>query len=176
MKLLRYKIITLILAFPFYVFGQFEYNFIRYTLKDGLPSNKIYDIIQDKEGFIWFGTDKGIAKFDGYQFQLFTTRNGLPNNDMWSLYSDKKGRIFAKSYYNGFTCIEKDEVKLVPFPFLGKWTNAIGYIELGDKVWLRGGIYICSFEDTLKQEFAIESSYDRYLNSLYNIDSVGNLY
>jgi ligand-binding sensor domain-containing protein len=176
MKLFYYKIIILFLIIPLHSFGQFEYNFIRYTLKDGLPSNKIYDIVQDKEGFIWFGTDKGIAKFDGYQFQHFTTLNGLPNNDIWSLYLDNRGRIFAKSYYEGLICIENDEVKLIPYPSKQIWSNISSYIELNDKLWIRSLSNIFSFSDTLVKENEILNFNQRYLNSQFYKDGSNNDY
>ena len=40
-------------------------NYFQYTQWDGLPSSEIYDIIQDERGFIWFATDRGLARYDG---------------------------------------------------------------------------------------------------------------
>ena len=40
------------------------------TMNTGLPSNAVRNIVQDKNGFIWFGTD-GLCRYDGYQVQNF---------------------------------------------------------------------------------------------------------
>ncbi|MES2521009.1 MAG: two-component regulator propeller domain-containing protein, partial [Bacteroidota bacterium] len=58
-------------------------HFRNYTVDDGLPSSHVYRAFQDSKGFMWFCTDKGIARFDGYKFEKFTTKNGIPNNDIW---------------------------------------------------------------------------------------------
>ena len=41
------------------------------TMNTGLPSNAVRSIVQDKNGFIWFGTDNGLCRYDGYQVQNF---------------------------------------------------------------------------------------------------------
>ena len=42
------------------------------TMSDGLPTNVVRSIAQDKYGFIWFGTDNGLCRYDGYDVQTFT--------------------------------------------------------------------------------------------------------
>jgi ligand-binding sensor domain-containing protein/two-component sensor histidine kinase len=77
-------------------------HFRNYTVDDGLPSSHVYRAFQDSKGFIWFCTDKGLARFDGYKFEKFTTKNGLPNNDVWQCAEDSEHRIWFLSYANAF--------------------------------------------------------------------------
>ncbi|PWK29223.1 two component regulator with propeller domain [Arcicella aurantiaca] len=77
-------------------------HFRNYTVDDGLPSSHVYRAFQDSKGFMWFCTDKGIARFDGYKFEKFTTKNGLPNNDIWHCAEDSQHRIWFLSYANAF--------------------------------------------------------------------------
>jgi ligand-binding sensor domain-containing protein/two-component sensor histidine kinase len=77
-------------------------HFRNYTVDDGLPSSHVYRAFQDSKGFIWFCTDKGLARFDGYKFEKFTTKNGLPNNDIWQCAEDSEHRIWFLSYANAF--------------------------------------------------------------------------
>jgi ligand-binding sensor domain-containing protein len=77
-------------------------HFRNYTVDDGLPSSHVYRAFQDSKGFIWFCTDKGLARFDGYKFEKFTTKNGLPNNDVWHCAEDSEQRIWFLSYANAF--------------------------------------------------------------------------
>ena len=42
------------------------------TMNDGLPTNAVRSIVQDKFGFVWFGTDNGLCRYDGYGVQTFT--------------------------------------------------------------------------------------------------------
>ena len=67
-----YKIKTITLTFSILVifmgqlFGEIENeNFKHLTIQDGLSHNHIICIIQDYEGFIWYGTEDGLNKFNG---------------------------------------------------------------------------------------------------------------
>ena len=55
----------------------FRYN--QYTTLQGLPIDNVFAAAQDGNGFIWFGTDFGITKFDGYKFTNYFKANGLKN-------------------------------------------------------------------------------------------------
>lgn len=48
-----------------------SFNVTHYSTADGLKSNRTVRVIQDKRGFYWFGTIKGIQRFDGYEFKEF---------------------------------------------------------------------------------------------------------
>ncbi|HYC87477.1 MAG TPA: two-component regulator propeller domain-containing protein, partial [Chryseosolibacter sp.] len=59
--------------------------------RDGLPSNIISAVAQDKNDFIWIGTGNGLCRFDGYRFRTFKrqeTENSLPANEISSLLVD----------------------------------------------------------------------------------------
>lgn len=71
-----------------------NYTFKNYTLKDGLAGNNVYCATQDKEGFIWFGTETGLSRFDGSHFKNYTVANGLPDNEIINIFTDGKGRIW----------------------------------------------------------------------------------
>lgn len=45
-----------------------EFIFNHLTSRDGLASNFVYSLVQDKKGYLWIGTDNGIQRYDGYQF------------------------------------------------------------------------------------------------------------
>ncbi len=51
-----------------------------YTTADGLVSNRISRIKRDTRGFLWFCTEDGLSRFDGYSFTNYTMRQGLPSN------------------------------------------------------------------------------------------------
>ena len=47
------------------------------TQTDGLVSNNVLAIFEDSRGNMWFGTTKGLTRYDGESFQTFTTEDGL---------------------------------------------------------------------------------------------------
>jgi len=65
-----------------------------YTRNEGLPSIALYKMIQDKDGFIWFGSDAGVTRFDGKSFINFTVEDGLSDNSVLVVKNDSKGRIW----------------------------------------------------------------------------------
>ncbi|MDR2921204.1 MAG: response regulator [Tannerella sp.] len=77
-----------------------NYYFRHYTNKDGLSHNTVYCSLQDKKGFMWFGTDDGLNRFDSYSFQVFrynsrsNTENQLLHNRIISLFEDSSGKIW----------------------------------------------------------------------------------
>ncbi|MFA6924521.1 MAG: histidine kinase [Bacteroidales bacterium] len=82
--------------------------FKQYSVKDGLPSSEVFHVIQDRQGYMWFATNNGVSRFDGYKFENFNTSNGLPENSTLEIYEDYKGRLWFISvscklsyYYNG---------------------------------------------------------------------------
>ncbi|HKK79902.1 MAG TPA: two-component regulator propeller domain-containing protein, partial [Phaeodactylibacter sp.] len=98
------------LAFP--AFAQ-TYSYRHYTVEDGLPTNYVYGGLQDSRGYIWFYTEKGVSRFDGYEFRNFTTEDGLPTNDVWQLAEDSQGRMWVGCFGGKFVAIDKDSVVVI---------------------------------------------------------------
>ncbi|PCI96027.1 MAG: hypothetical protein COB15_11510 [Flavobacteriales bacterium] len=71
-----------------------QYNFINYSIEDGLVQSQIRAISQDKYGYIWVGTLGGLSKFDGINFENFSTNDGLLNNQINAIYNDSRGNIW----------------------------------------------------------------------------------
>ena len=79
-----------------------------YSKKDNLPSSQVYDVIQDKNGYLWFGTDRGLVKYNGYTFEAFDTQDGLTDNTIFHFYKDLNGVIWAITFNNTLFYIEGD--------------------------------------------------------------------
>jgi ligand-binding sensor domain-containing protein/two-component sensor histidine kinase len=72
-----------------------QQNYTAFTVNNGLPSNHIYQCLEDNKGFLWVATDAGIARFDGKHFQVFTTQNGLPDNEVLQIAKEANGTIWV---------------------------------------------------------------------------------
>jgi signal transduction histidine kinase len=90
--ILLYFLVLLVL--PKEVLCQQVSVFQTLTIKDGLPSNFVFDASEDENGFLWIGTDKGLAKYDGFTWQIINTDMGLPGNYINYLSCDGKGGIW----------------------------------------------------------------------------------
>lgn len=65
-----------------------------YTSANGLPTNKIIGCCQDSEGFLWFGTDAGVIRFDGSNFVNLTKEDGLSDNIVMRIKEDSSKRLW----------------------------------------------------------------------------------
>lgn len=79
------------------LFSQKVY-YTNYTSKNGLISNKIYSLTEDRNGFVWISTDKGVSKFDGIGFTNYSSDNGLSDNDVLNTLEDSIGRIWFLNF------------------------------------------------------------------------------
>ena len=66
-----------------------------YTTADGLPRDNINRIVRDTRGFLWFCTEEGLSRFDGYQFTNYTTDQGLPNRRVSYLLEARDGAYWV---------------------------------------------------------------------------------
>src|SRR5882672_753928 len=62
-----------------------------YTTADGLAQNSVNRIVRDSRGFLWFCTDEGLSRFDGYAFTNYTTANGLSHPVVKDLLETRSG-------------------------------------------------------------------------------------
>ncbi len=90
--------------------GVLAQGYKHYTIEQGLPSNRIYKILQDNEGFMWIATDKGLSRFDGSFFKNFTIRDGLPSNDIWNIEITNDNKIWFFTRSNRLGYIFKDTI------------------------------------------------------------------
>lgn len=103
-------------------------SFVNFTVKDGLPTNLVYTMMEDKEGNIWFGTTDGVSRYNGKSFTNFTfsifnanTNTSFSNNrsdplkeqfknykEVWSMLQDRTGKIWIGTT-NGVYCFDGDK-------------------------------------------------------------------
>jgi len=109
-------LLTFTLALPCLYKGNAQpYYFRHYQVENGLSNNTVNCSIQDKNGFMWFGTKDGLNRFDGYRFKLFTTggseRSLYPDN-IYSLFSDEHGTLWVGSQ-KGLYWFDQEKEQLV---------------------------------------------------------------
>lgn len=68
--------------------------FKQYNRATGLPSDYILCMLQDRRGFLWFGTDRGASRYDGRSFKTYTAANGLGSNFVRRIFEDREGNIW----------------------------------------------------------------------------------
>src|SRR5271166_139649 len=72
-----------------------QYTRAVWTQADGLPQDNIRSIAQTTDGYLWLGTEEGLARFDGYDFVTFTKDGGsLPSNTVAALAASRDGSLW----------------------------------------------------------------------------------
>ena len=95
-------LITIVqLLFISEIFSQQQISFNHLTVEDGLSQSSVTCIFQDKKGFMWFGTQDGLNRFDGYNFKVFkndpTDSTSLSENFIFSIYEDSSGQLYVET-------------------------------------------------------------------------------
>jgi ligand-binding sensor domain-containing protein/DNA-binding CsgD family transcriptional regulator len=82
--------------------GQTNYYFEPITVNNGLPHQTVYRVLQDKKGFIWFGTQRGLMRYDGYACRLFGQTQagsvGFEGKPIHALLEDRKGNLWVGTH------------------------------------------------------------------------------
>lgn len=82
----------------------------KYTVEDGLVSNPVRRIYQDKNGFMWIATLEGLSKYDGAKFTNYTTANGLSHNMVNDIYESPDGKLFLAENNGTVDILQHDAV------------------------------------------------------------------
>jgi len=136
-------LLTLIFSFGNAQFEKLsEPVFKHFSTSNGLPTDEVYRSLQDEEGIMWFATDKGVSKFDGYDFTTFTTKDGLTDNTVLYFHEDHNKRIWFITLNNQLCYHENDKIikyqfndtikKHLPSSIISDFnTDYIGHIYIG---------------------------------------------
>ena len=96
-KIFSWIYIFLPLFFTFQLYPQ-QIRFKHLTINDGLSQSSVSAILQDKSGFMWFGTKDGLDRYDGYNFKVFYNHpfdsTSISPNQITALFEDHKGVIW----------------------------------------------------------------------------------
>jgi signal transduction histidine kinase/ligand-binding sensor domain-containing protein len=72
-----------------------QYSRTVWTQQQGLPQDTIRAITQTADGYLWLGTDEGLARFDGYEFVVFNRdHDNLPSNSITALAASRDGSLW----------------------------------------------------------------------------------
>jgi signal transduction histidine kinase/ligand-binding sensor domain-containing protein len=128
---IRLKVILvgfLLLYIPFLLHSQPDnLKFKHISVENGLSQNSVWSIVQDKTGFMWFGTDFGLNEYNGYNFRIF---KALENR--LSISADRVEHLFVDSYgliwmglANGVNVFDRSNYQIRKYSYNTKDTNSL---------------------------------------------------
>ncbi len=104
----------------FLAYAQLENPLIgRLTVNDGLPNDNVFAIVQDQEGYLWVGTENGLARYDGVGFSVFqhdhTDPDSISSDDILCMLTDKEGMIWIGAFGGGLNRLDPKELTFQRF-------------------------------------------------------------
>src|SRR4051812_7065837 len=82
--------------------------FNRLTIQEGLPENTIQCLIQDKQDYMWIGTQAGIVRYNGYDTKLYNFgKENTHDAFTLTLFEDRSGMIWAGTAFRGLLYFDK---------------------------------------------------------------------
>ncbi|WP_343634309.1 histidine kinase [Fluviicola sp.] len=131
------------------------------SITDGLPSSETYYVYQDRSGNVWFCTDHGVVRYNGFKLHVYNKSNGLPDEVVFKIQEDDRGRVWFY-LYNGRLAYYDPQKKRV-FPY--KYNHLLVKLNHGD------------FNH--RKSFSIDKDDNVYYSGIYataRIDKTGKLF
>jgi len=145
----------ILFLFPWVIaYGQ-ENSFLNFTVADGLPSTEVYQVIQDKKGFIWFATDNGVVRFDGGFFEVIDSSLGLSDPVVFGLHEDPSGRIWFRTFTGKLSYYLNGKVERYKFndsitQYSGNAIVSDLYYDSLEQLWISAGDLFIKIDKTGK--------------------------
>ena len=115
-------------------------------IKNGVGNNTIYHVCYGSEGFMWFSTDKGISRYDGFRFRDYPLIMSIDSHStplhqaVKMLKEGSDGLFYALLYQGGITCFDKEIEQFLPVRF----DSPLKLKEIQDFCWNDGNLYLAT--------------------------------
>ncbi len=130
MKIIRYKLLFFFQVIYCYANCQSKnIEFEHLDINSGLSHNQVLCTLQDRQGFMWFGTGDGLDKYDGYKFTVYKNdlkdSNSLSENSISAMIEDANGDIWIATSGGGLNKFNKVTNKFTRYKNIPNNTNSL---------------------------------------------------
>lgn len=122
--MLAIRIFFLCLIMPLYLISStqldiMDINFEKISFKEGSLQNSVFCINQDRDGFLWIGTQDGLNRYDGHTFKLFKKDlkkiNSISDNCITFLLEDSIGILWVGTYGGGLNRLNRETLEIIHY-------------------------------------------------------------
>ena len=134
--------------------NQFEHL----SMEDGLSNNSVTAILQDRAGFMWFGTREGLNKYDGHTFTVFRPDSRQPNHSFRDSYirglcEGRSDQVWAATAGGGLHEVNQKTGAVIPHPIQAAQDNGWNhqhsvYKDRHNSIWVSTSAGLARYEPT----------------------------
>jgi ligand-binding sensor domain-containing protein/signal transduction histidine kinase len=127
-------------------FAQNGIKFLHVSVRDGLSHNGVNCLLQDRDGFMWIGTNDGLNRYDGHTFTVYRPDPsqpgvGLRSNRISGLFQDRAGRLWITTEGGGLHELNTRTGRVTPYPIVAseanRWNNQLAaYEDQEGRLWV----------------------------------------
>ncbi|MEL6822033.1 MAG: two-component regulator propeller domain-containing protein, partial [Calditrichota bacterium] len=131
-------LLLIVLSFTPVSAQQETLKFESYSIDDGMLQSTVNSTLKDSRGFIWFATQVGLNRFDGYTFKAYKSvpsdTTSLSGNWLWNLTEDSKGRLWIGTFSGGLNRYRYESDDFVRYSLSKSDSSSTG--RVGTWAWL----------------------------------------
>jgi signal transduction histidine kinase/ligand-binding sensor domain-containing protein/DNA-binding response OmpR family regulator len=154
-------------------------KFEHLSVKEGLSHSNVRCILQDKHGFMWFGTRDGLNKYDGYKLTVFKNdvenKNSISHNIIHDLLEDKQGNIWVATWGGGLNMLNPETQKFISYKHNNNNPQSISH-DLTNRIIedYRGNIWVGTEDNGLDMFDRKTNTFVHYAHNKNNPESISD--
>ena len=154
-------------------------RFDRLSIEDGLSQNTVDSIVQDSRGFLWFGTQDGLNRYDGYNFKVFRhdpdDPGSISNNWVEALYLDTKGILWVGTAGGGLDRFDEQTERFVHHQHDAANPNSLSHnIVLSITGDSQGALWVGTYGGGINRFDNVSGQFERFEHNKSNPHSLSN--
>ncbi len=157
---------------------QNKFRFERISVEDGLSHSMVYSITQDRMGFVWFATQHGLNKYNGYEFTVFTHNpydsTSLSNNDVSYVYEDRDGQFWLSTWGGGVNAFDPKSERFVRYQHRVGDTTSLADDRVQHIFEDRQGVLWMGTMDGLSRLDRATGKFRNYRHNVLNASSISH--
>ncbi len=155
-------------------------HFEHITREQGLLNQRVSSIVQDQQGFLWFGTRDGLFRYDGYTLKRYSHNpnipSSLPENTVVALHVDSKGYLWIGTQAQGLYYFDSTSEKFFPIQVAAEGTSKLNISVLITAIYedRRGGLWIGTNGEGAYHVNLEDGMWVNYRHNPANVQSLSN--
>lgn len=158
------------------------------TPNEGLSQSTVSAIYQDSEGFMWFGTQEGLNKYEGQNNNIVVYKHdpddpsSIGSNEIEAIYEDSRGNLWIATDWGGLSLYNRDDDSFIRFTATDKFhdgsisdnTTQVIYEDSHENLWIGtyNGLNLMDREKGTFKNFLADSTNRHSLSSNYILDII----